>query len=148
MAENKTAPTDVDPVAYLETVANQRRRDDALRLLAIMERATGEEAVMWGPSIIGFGHVAYKYASGHGGSTFRVGFAPRAQALTVYGIWYEDAPLPDEVVGRVEELLSRLGQHTRSKACVYIKRLDDVDEQVLEELVRLGHEHMGDVLDA
>ena len=148
MPEIKTQPTDVDPRDFLARVPNDRRREDSLRLLELMERVTGQDAVMWGPSMVGFGELEYQYATGHGGRTFRVGFAPRAQALTVYGIWFEGAPLPDDVLAGLEDLIGRLGPHTTSKACVYIKRLDQVDLQVLEELVRIGYQYMGDVLNA
>jgi hypothetical protein len=127
MPENKTKPTRASVDKFIAGVADEGRRRDAKTLRAMMERLSGEPAVMWGPSIIGFGRVRYEYASGHGGEMGRVGFSPRARELVVY------------IVGgfpRHQHLMDRLGKYRTGKSCLYIKRLSDVDEKVLEELVR------------
>ena len=132
MAENKTKPTDADVDAFLEAVESDRRREDARRVLTIMREVTGEEPVMWGPSMIGFGTVHYRYATGREGDTFAAGLSPRKAALTVY--------LADGFDGR-EELLARLGPHTTGRACLYLKRLDGVDPDVLRELIESSYHH-------
>jgi hypothetical protein len=123
-----TAPTDADPRAYLDSVPNERRRRDSLELLQIMQDATGQPAVMWGPSMVGFGSYHYTYATGREGDWFVLGFSPRSAALTVYGIHH------DEAYGRPADL-SRLGPHTTGKGCVYIKDLSLVDHDELQRLV-------------
>ena len=126
MVENKTKRTGADVTAFLDAVENDRRREDARRLLTIMREVTGEEPVMWGPSMIGFGTAHYRHATGREGETFAAGLSPRKAALTVY--------LAEGFDGR-EELLSRLGPHTTGRACLYLKRLDAVDIAVLRELI-------------
>lgn len=113
-----------DVEAYLETVASARR-GDAERLIELMRRATGQEPQMW-KGIVGFGSYHYKYASGREGDAPAAGFAARKAATTVYVLDGVDAHA---------ELLERLGPHTTGVGCVYVKRLDDVDLDVLEALV-------------
>jgi hypothetical protein len=142
-----TAPTNADARAYLASVTNPRRRRDALALLDLMADVTGEPAVMWGGSMVGFGSYSYRYASGRAGDWFVVGFAPRAAALTVYGIHHDDAY-------GVAADLARLGPHTTGKGCVYIKDLSLVDQAELTRLVRdawaaratVGQSHSDQVL--
>lgn len=126
MAEQKTVQTASDPDEFLASIENEKRRTDAVLLRAIMAEVTGEDAAMWGPSMVGFGSFHYRYASGHEGDTMKVGFAPRKTAMTLYGL--QGHPSSDE-------LLTRLGPHTLGKGCVYIKKLDSVDEDVLRELI-------------
>jgi hypothetical protein len=128
MAENLTQPTGADVAAFLESVPDARRREDAKRLTELMARVSGQPATMWGTSIVGFGEHHYKYESGREGDTFVVGFAPRKAAMTIYGLYneYED----------VDPLFTELGPHTTGKGCVYVKRLDEVREDVLEQLIR------------
>src|SRR5690606_38486920 len=104
--------------------------EDARTLKALMETVTGEPATMWGPSIVGFGAYHYVYASGREGDAAAAGFSPRKASTTVY--------LPDGFAGR-GEVLARLGPHTTSVSCLYIKRLADVDLEVLAELVRASY---------
>jgi hypothetical protein len=92
-----------------------------------MEKVTGEPATMWGPSMVGFGHIHYKYETGREGDTFQVGFSPRKAQLTIYGV--------TNSYGAGDDALERLGKHTTGKGCLYIKRLDDVDLGVLEGMV-------------
>lgn len=125
--ELKTKVNDADVVAFLTAVPNERRRKDSLALLEVMKEVTGEEPKMWGPSIVGFGHYHYKYASGHEGDMPVVGFSPRKQNLTLYLMMDYD---------QFDNLRGRLGKHKVSKACLYINKLDDVDRDVLREMIR------------
>ena len=129
MPELKTKPTDESVAGYLAGIEPERTRLEALRLRDMMRDVTGEEPVMWGPSIVGFGLMHYTYASGREGDWMRVGFSPRKAALSLYGL----KGGPDAA-----DLLSRLGPHTTGAGCVYVKKLDDVDEAVLRELIALG----------
>ncbi|HEX8300659.1 DUF1801 domain-containing protein [Sphingomonas sp.] len=125
MAEIKTKAAAVSVDDFLEAVEHPVRRADGKAVRAMMERVTGEPATMWGPTIIGFGSYHYKYASGHEGDMCRIGFSPRSASLTLY-------------VGGFPEydgMLARLGKHKRSKACLYINKLADVDVALLEEIV-------------
>ena len=123
MAELKTRPTGVSVDAFLDGVADPGRRADAHKVRALMERLSGEPATMWGPTIVGFGRYRYKYDSGHEGEMARIGFSPRAKELVFY------------LFPRRQALMDRLGKYRTGKSCLYIKRLADVDEAVLEELV-------------
>ena len=128
MAEIKTRPTGVAVDQFIDKVANPQRREDAKKVRAMMERLVGEPATMWGPTIIGFGSYHYKYESGHEGDMCRLGFSPRKAELVLY--------ILTEAGGPAEEaLLARLGKHRTGKCCLYIRKLSDVDEAVLEELV-------------
>ena len=132
MAEQKTLPSASDPIEFLRSVDNDSRREDAERLLTIMTDVTGESPVMWGPTMIGFGAFHYRYASGHEGDSMKVGFSPRASALTLYGLQGHPGSA---------DLLERLGSHTLGKGCVYVKKLENVDEDVLRELIAHGYAH-------
>ena len=121
------------PQDYIASVANERRRQDAQKLLALMRRITGQEPVMWGPSMVGFGSYHYKYATGHEGDALAVGFSPRSANLALYGLTYAPG---------AAELLQKLGKHKTGAACLYVNRLDDVDPGVLEQLIELGHRFM------
>lgn len=129
----KTQPTDQDVRAYLEAVAHPQRRDDAFTLLEMMEAITGESAVMWGDDIVGFGQYDYRYASGHEGSWFMVGFAPRKSKMTVYVLAGFEA-YPD--------LMAQLGKHKTGKSCLYINKLADVDLTILRALIAEGYKYM------
>ncbi len=132
MAENKTQPTDVSVEDFLASVEHPQRRKDGLELLDMMRRATGQEAVMWGPTIVGFGSYHYKYSSGREGDAAAVGFSPRKANLVLYGL--TDGPDADR-------LLPKLGKHKTSTACLYINKLGDVDRDVLAEMIRSGYRH-------
>lgn len=125
VAELKTKPTGDDVEAFLQSVA-ETVRSDCRELVMIMRAATGADPVMWGSSIVGFGSVHYRYASGREGDWFRVGFSPRKRNVTLY--------LADGVDSHAEQL-QRLGTYSAGKGCLYIKRLDDVDQGVLVELI-------------
>jgi hypothetical protein len=126
MYELKTKETDHSVIEFIERVDSPRKREDAYRLLDIFTETTGFEAKMWGPSIIGFGSYHYKYQSGHEGDAPLVGFSPRKAKISLYF-----APGDTER----EELLKRFGKHTTGAACVYINKVADIDEEVLNELI-------------
>ncbi|MGW4292709.1 DUF1801 domain-containing protein [Micromonospora chersina] len=122
-----TVPTDASVDDFLAAVPDDRRRADAERLCALLREVTGEPPVMWGPSIVGFGTYRYTYGSGRTGDWPLVGFSPRKQQLVVYLVGgYEE---------RYPSVLARLGPHKTGKGCLYLKRLDDVDESALRELI-------------
>jgi len=126
MAENKTKPTVMSVPAFLDAYPDEARRTDAKALAKLMQRVTGNQPAMWGPSIVGFDSYHYTYESGRKGDMLVVGFSPRKAANVLYGaIGFEGA----------EALLAKLGKHTTGKGCLYIKRLADVDIRVLETLV-------------
>ena len=126
MAEIKTKPSDASVDAFLDAVEHPVRRADGHTLRALMQRVTGEPAMMWGPSIIGFGSYNYRYASGHGGDMCRIGFSPRKANLVLYVGGFPE----------YQALLEKLGKHKSSKACLYLNKLADTDPAVLEEIVR------------
>jgi hypothetical protein len=128
VAKIKTRPTDASVTEFLDSVADERRRAEGHELRSLFERITGERAVMWGPSMVGFGSRPYTNTIGTN-DWFVVGFSPRKQALTIYGIHDGYAPTPDP-------LIEALGPATTGRSCVYIKRLDRIDRRVLEQLVR------------
>jgi hypothetical protein len=133
MAELKTKPTDVDVGAFLDAVPSPQRRADAKSVCAMMERLSGEPPRMWGPSSVGFGRYHYKYESGREGEMARIGFSPRSNALVLYVV----AGFPQHAA-----IMARLGKNTTGKSCLYIKKLSDVDEAVLEALIRASLDHM------
>jgi hypothetical protein len=126
MADNKTKPTKLSVGAFIDALTDPTRRADAKALVKMMQRASGEKPVMWGPSIIGFGSYHYTYESGREGDMPVIAFSPRKAATVLYLMTgFSDSAA----------LLAKLGKHTTSKACLYIKKLADVDEEVLEALV-------------
>lgn len=134
-ANNKTQITDVDPKQFITTVEPEQKQRDARTLLGFFSRVTGLTPKMWGPSIIGFGRYRYKYETGREGEHLLTGFSPRKSALTVY-------VMPGYRFGDMQEKLNRLGKHKLGKSCLYINKLDDVDMDVLEEIVRDGVAYM------
>jgi hypothetical protein len=133
MPEQKTKPTEQNVAAFLDAVPDEGKRRDSYTIVEIMQRVTGEEPKMWGPSMVGFGSYHYTYASGTSGDSFISGFSPRKQNLTLYIQGGFD---------QYDDLLSRLGKHSTGKACLYVKRLGDIDMSVLEELITRSVEHM------
>ncbi len=126
MAENKTQATGVSVDAFLAAAEPEQRRSDARILRDLMTRISGEPAMMWGPSIIGFGRYRYRYDSGREGEMARIGFSPRKASLVLY------------IAGgfpRHDALMAQLGRFTTGKSCLYIKTLSDVDMGVLEALI-------------
>lgn len=127
MAELKTRATEIQVADFIAAVPDAARRADAGAVCTMMARLTGEPPKMWGPSIIGFGRYAYRYDSGRTGEMCRIGFSPRKAELVLYVL---------DGNADQSEVLGRLGRHRTGKGCLYIKRLADVDADVLEEIVR------------
>ncbi|MFA1821751.1 DUF1801 domain-containing protein [Virgibacillus oceani] len=126
MYELKTKETDASVIEFINKVENERKREEALKLLDIFTEETGYEAKMWGPSIIGFGSYHYKYNSGHEGDAPLVGFSPRKAKISLYFATGD----PDR-----EALLKDFGKHTTGKACVYINKVADIDVDVLRKMI-------------
>ena len=133
MAEIKTKKNKANVADFLNGVAEEKKREDALTVLSLMKQVTGEEPVMWGPSIVGFGSYHYKSDSGREGDWPLTGFSPRKQNLTLY-------IMPG--FGKYESLMAKLGKHKTGKSCLYINKLADVDLTVLKELVAASVAHM------
>jgi hypothetical protein len=133
MAETKTKATTESVQAFLNKVLSEEKRADSFELLKMMERITGEKAAMWGSSIVGFGKYHYKYESGHEGDACLAGFSPRSTSLVVY---------ISRGFDEYDELLSELGTLKTGAACLYIKRLSDIDRSVLEEMIKKSIEHV------
>ena len=133
MAELKTQKNDGNVEIFLNSVAHDKRRADAFQVLELMKEVTGEAPKMWGDSIIGFGSYHYTYASGREGDWFLTGFSPRKQNLTLYIMAGFD---------EYDDLMARLGKFKTGKSCLYINKLEDIDQDVLKELVEKSAEHM------
>lgn len=134
--EARTKPTEVSVADFIAAVENPQRRADAETLCALFEEISGEPAVMWGPSIIGFGQYHYRYASGHEGDAPRLGFSPRKAQTVVYAM--------SGFEGQAA-LIARLGKVKTSVACLYINRLDQIDMEVLRELAVGSLDHMREI---
>jgi hypothetical protein len=128
----KTTLNDADVDAFLAGVDGEQKREDSRTLCRMLAEETGEPPRMWGESIVGFGTYHYTYASGREGDWMALGFAPRKQNLTLY--------LMDGFDG-YSDLLARLGRHSTGKSCLHVKRLADVDVDVLREMVRRSYAH-------
>ena len=125
MAENKTKPTAISVSEYVAAIADETRRADAKALAKLMQGVTGEKPKMWGPSIIGFGSYHYKYETGREGDMPLAAFSPRKPASVIYGMGAADnAPL-----------LAKLGKHKLEGGCLHIKKLAEVDQKVLKDLI-------------
>ncbi len=125
----KTKPTGVDPAGFIDSLGTPRRVDHGKLLLELFNRVTGAEAVMWGPTMIGYGEVHYASHTGREGDWFRLGFSPRKAKISLYGL--KDYP------GAAEDL-ERLGKHTVGAGCLYINKPDDIDLDVLEKMIRIS----------
>ena len=130
--QNKTQPTKVSVKEFLASVEHEQRRKDGETLVKLMRKITGKRAVMWGPSIIGFDQVHYKYESGREGDICRIGFSPRKSALSFY--------LPTGFAN-AEKLKKKLGKYKSGKGCMYINKLTDVNMDVLEQLITESYEY-------
>jgi hypothetical protein len=129
----KIHATDASVDAFHRSIPDDACRQDCLRVLEIMRRVTGDEPKLWGPGMVGFGSYHYRYESGREGDWFVTGFSPRKANLTLYIMAGFD---------RYAELLERLGKFKTGKSCLYVKKLADVDEAVLTELIAASVEHM------
>ncbi len=126
MAELKTKKTGANVSAYLNAIADRQKREDCKAVAKMMRAATGNQAKMWGTSIVGYGSYDYKYASGREGTWPICGFSPRAQNISIY-------IMPG--FSRFRKLMNKLGKYKTGKSCLYIKQLGDVDQEVLQELI-------------
>lgn len=132
--KNKTTETSVSVADFIQaTVDNEQKRQDSFRLVALLREWSGYEPKMWGPSIIGFGKYHYKYASGHEGDAPLLGFSPRKAEFSLYVI----APENDN-----EKYLDKLGKFKMGKACIYFKKLDDLNLTTLERLCKFTLKYM------
>ncbi|MCC6499279.1 MAG: DUF1801 domain-containing protein [Anaerolineales bacterium] len=123
-AEMKTKANNASVTKFLNGVADEQKRKDCFEIVQMMEKASKAKPKMWGPSIVGFGEYHYKYESGREGDMPIIGFSPRKQNITLYVSQSFDSPL-----------MKKLGKHQTSKACLYIKKLADVDKSVLQKLI-------------
>ena len=135
---NKTVPTSVSVDDFLATLSEQRQ-EEGRQIIAIMREITGQDPYMWGPSIIGFGSYHYKYESGREGDAPAAAFAPRKANLVIY---------LDDPISRYEPLLEKLGPHTISKVCLYIRKLSAVDLDVLRDIIARSYENVSSHEDA
>lgn len=133
MAELKTQPTGRSVKAFIDGIRDDARRRDCRTIMKIMKKVTKAGPTMWGSNIVGYGKYRYKYASGREGEWFTAGFSPRVQNLTLYIM---------SGFREYKPLLKKLGKHSTGKSCLYIKRLDDIDIDVLEELIERSVRHV------
>jgi hypothetical protein len=133
MAENKTQKTDLSVEDFINSVDHEGKRKDAFEILEMMTKITGDQPKMWGTSIIGFGDLHYKYASGREGDWFKVGFSPRKAKISLY--------ISGCDVAMHEEMLTRLGKYKTGKGCLYVNKLADVDKEVLKEMIKDGYDN-------
>ena len=135
MAEQKTKPTKASVKDFLNQIPDKERRKDCFAVAKMMEEITGSKPTMWGPAIVGFGTYHYKYASGREGDWPIAAFSPRKKDLTLYMmIGFE----------KNAELMEKLGKHSKSKSCLYIKRLSDVHVPTLKKLIRQSIKQLQD----
>ncbi|MFT7188602.1 MAG: hypothetical protein ACI9AV_001870 [Sediminicola sp.] len=131
MIENKTKPTKASVIRFLNSIENETRRNDSFVLIEKMTEITGKPAVMWGDSLVGFGSYHYKYDSGREGDMMLIGFSPRKHNLILIMTGFD----------RFDELLHKLGGHKTGKSCLYIKKLSDIDIDILKELIVISYTH-------
>ncbi|VWX57759.1 DUF1801 domain-containing protein [Sphingorhabdus sp. 109] len=140
-ADLKTQPNDADVDAFIATAQPDRRQEEARQLVDLFRHVTGEDPLMWGSTIIGFGSYDYKYASGREGSMCRTGFSPRKTKISIYLMGAYCTP---EAQTEQERLFGLLGKHSVGKSCLYINRLEQVDIGILEQLIRNNWDLMND----
>lgn len=133
MAKNKTVQTDEKVVDFINRVSDGEKRLDCQRIAELIQEETGLKPKMWGPSIVGFGSYHYRYESGREGDAPLIGFSPRSKAISLYLTCDFD---------QKQELIQRLGTFKIGKACIYIKRLEDVHLDVLREMVRQSVDYL------
>lgn len=126
MATNKTTQNESSVTGFINTVADEQKRKDCFSLIEIYKAATKLEPKMWGPAIVGFGSYHYKYESGREGDAPMAAFSPRKNAIVLY---------LSTTFDKRDELLQQLGKHTTSKACIYVKKLEDIKESILKKMI-------------
>jgi hypothetical protein len=133
MADQKTKRNEASVTDFLDQIENEQRRADCRELLIIFSEVTGEPPKMWGEKMVGFGKYHYRYKSGHEGNWFLTGFSPRKQNLTIYIMaGFEN----------YNDILENLGKYKTSSSCLYVKKLEDIDKEVLRKLIRRSVEDM------
>jgi len=137
MAENKTQKTSASVQDFIKSLEHDGKRKDAFEILEMMQTITKEQPKMWGTSIIGFGDVHYKYASGREGDWFKVGFSPRKANISFYLLGCD--------ISKANNLLGELGKHKTGKGCLYVNKLADVNTDTLKEIIKEGYDngHIG-----
>jgi len=136
MAKNKTIETASSVDDFINAVEDITKRNDSFELIQLMQEQTGFEPKMWGPSIIGFGSYHYKYASGHEGDAPLVGFSPRKDAISLYCYCSSE---------NKEELLSKFGKHKAGKGCIYIKKLADIEIEILKKMITQSVQYLNEL---
>jgi hypothetical protein len=132
MAKTKTTATGKSVKEFINAIDNETKRDESFQLIEMHKALTGCEPYMWGPTIVGFGNYHYKYASGHEGDAPLAAFSPRKDAFVIY--------LSTEYEGK-DELLQKLGKHKMGKGCLYVKKLTDIDMEVLKKMIIQSMKH-------
>jgi hypothetical protein len=135
MSDLKTKKNEASVEGFLQNVENDKRREDSFMVLDLMKEVTGEKPTMWGTSIVGFGSYHYKGASGREGDWMKVGFSPRKKSMTLYIM---------DGFGSYDALLQKLGKYKTGKSCLYINKLEDVDQAVLRKLVKQSFASVSD----
>lgn len=134
-SENKTQPTKRSVKEFIDQIEDEQMKKDCKSLAKFMEQVSGEKPVLWGDAIVGFGKYHYKYESGREGDSCVVGFAPRKQNIAIY----THCSLPDN-----DKLLKSLGKFKNGKACLNVKKLDDIKLDVLEQILKQGIQNVSD----
>ena len=129
----KTVETKNSITDFINSIPDETKKKDCFAIIELMKKQTGFDAKMWGPSIVGFGSYHYKYESGREGDAPLVAFSPRKSEISLY--------LSSSFENRAE-LLQKFGKHKSAKACIYIKKLEDIDTQVLEKMISLSIKHV------
>jgi len=133
VGQNKTIANKLSVKAFIDGVEDTHKRKDCRTLMKVMSRLTGKRAKMWGTTIVGYGSYHYRYASGREGDFFLMGFSPRKQALTIYVV---------AGFSHFPQLMRQLGKYKTGKSCLYVKRLDDIDTDVLERLLEQSQDYL------
>lgn len=131
MAKLKTKKNNASVQKYLDAIDNTQRKKDCLKIHELMKKVSGHEGSMWGESIVGYGSYHYKYDSGREGDWFLAGFSNRKQSISIYIM---------SGFSRYDDLLANLGKHKTGKSCLYINKLDDIDESILQEIIETSIE--------
>lgn len=133
MAQNKTTATKLSTKVFVDGIEDLQKRKDCRALMKLMARLTGNRAKMWGTNIVGYGSYHYRYASGREGDFFLMGFSPRKQALTIYVV---------AGFSKFPKLMAKLGKYKTGKSCLYVKRLEEIDFNVLEKLLTASRDYL------
>jgi len=133
MTELKTKKNKSSVMNFINSIDHEGKRKDAMEILEMMRKITGEQPKMWGSSIIGFGDLHYKYASGREGDWFKCGFSPRKANISMYLMQCD--------ISRAQDLLDQLGKHKTGKGCLYINKLADINKEILKIIIKESYEN-------